>query len=59
MYLRSKAHGNIIKEIGIIQPESRYLMPGIAVSIKTDLWYCASGIAVQNRPEYSQSGHMQ
>lgn len=28
-------------------------MPGIAVSIKTDLWYCASGIAVQNRPEYS------
>ena len=28
-------------------------MPGIAVSIKTDLWYCASGTAVQNRPEYS------
>lgn len=28
-------------------------MTGIAVFIKTDLWYCASGIPVQNRPEYS------
>ena len=53
MYLRFKAHGYIIKEIGIIQPESRYLMSGIAVSIKSDLRYCASGMAVQNCPEYS------
>lgn len=29
-------------------------MSGIAVSIKTDLWYCASRIAVKNRPEYSR-----
>lgn len=53
MYLRFKAHGYIIKKIGIIQPESRYLISGIAVSIKSDLRYCASGMAVQNCPEYS------
>ena len=53
MYLRFKAHGYIIKETGIIQPESRYLMSGIAVSIKADSRYYASGMVVQNCPEYS------
>lgn len=32
-------------------------MTGIAVSIKADSRYCASGIAVQNHPEYSIKKH--
>ena len=53
MNLRCQAYEFIIKGIGITWPESRYPNPGIAVSSKTEQRYSITGMAVQNRPEYS------
>lgn len=54
MNLRCKAYEFIIKGIGITWPESRYPNSGIAVSSKTEQRYSITGMAVQNRPEYSK-----
>ena len=57
MNLRCKAYEFIIKGIGIIWPEPRYLNPGTVVSPKTEQRYYITGMAVQNRPEYSFWAH--